>query len=356
MTDRLRRFARMILGVLALALLLGPAPPALAQGGPFDRGWTLQPGASTLRFQSVKNVSVVESSGFATFSGQIDPQGAVELRILLDSVDTKIDLRNVRMRFLFFETFQFPEAVITTRIDPALLADLPTLRRKTMMLPFTLNLHGIARTAEAEVVVTLLGDDMVAVSSGTPISLKAADYGLEGGVKKLEEAAGVVIVPTATVTFDFVFARNGSGAPAAAPAAPAVPAQAALETATLDLEACKGRFEILSRSGNIYFGAGSARLDGRSAPLLNSLADIIRRCDGLRIEVSGHTDSDGSAPANQRLSEQRARAVARYLQSTGIAEDRLVIIGQGEDRPVVANDSAENKARNRRIEFAVVNG
>jgi OmpA-OmpF porin, OOP family len=356
MTNILHRFARKIVAVLALVALLGSVPAALAQGGPFDRGWTLQPGASTLRFQSVKNASVVESSGFATFSGQIDPQGAVELRVLLDSVDTRIDLRNVRMRFLFFETFQFPEAVITARIDPALLADLPTLRRKTLVLPFTLNLHGIARSAEAEVVVTLLGDDMVAVSTGTPISLKVADYGLEGGVKKLEEAAGVAIVPTATVSFDFVFARNAGGAPAVVPAAPAVPAQAALETATLDLEACKGRFEILSRSGNIYFGAGSARLDPRSAPLLDSLADIIRRCDGLRIEVSGHTDSDGSATTNQRLSEQRARAVARYLQSSGIAEDRLVVVGHGEDRPVVANDTAENKARNRRIEFAVVNG
>ena len=311
-----------------------------------------------MRFQSVKNVSVAESSGFAAFSGRIDPQGEVELRVLLDSVDTKIDLRNVRMRFLFFETFQFPEAVVTTRIDPAALADLPTLRRKTLMLPFTLNLHGISRTADAEVVVTLLSDDMVAVSSGTPVSIKVADFGLEGGVKKLEEAAGVTIVPTDTVTFDFIFARNAptGAAPPVAAAAPAAPAQAALETATLDLEACKGRFEILSRSGNIYFAAGSARLDNRSAPLLNSLVDIITRCDGLRIEVSGHTDSDGAAAANQRLSEQRARAVAAYIQSRGVAGDRLVIVGHGEDRPVVANDSAENKARNRRIEFAVVHG
>jgi len=355
MANTLRAFARTVLLLVIVAALLGLAPTAQAQVGLLDRGWTLQPGASTLRFQSVKNVSVVESSGFASFSGQIDPQGAAEVRVLLDSVDTKIDLRNVRMRFLFFETFQFPEAVIITRLDPAMLADLPSVRRKTMILPITLSLHGVTGTLAAEVVVTLLGDDMVAVSSGTPVSIKAADFALEGGIAKLEEAAGVSIVPTATVTFDFIFARNAAaGTPP--PAAPAAPAQAALEAESLDLAACKGRFEILSRSGNIYFSAGSARLDLRSAPLLDSLVDIISRCPGLRIEVSGHTDSDGSAAANQRLSQARARSVGEYIRAKGIAGDRLVIVGQGEDRPVVANDTAESKARNRRIEFAVVDG
>lgn len=348
---------RVVARLMIVALLFSLAHVAQAQVGVFDRGWTLQPGASTLRFQSVKNVSVVESSGFAAFSGAINPQGAAEIRVLLDSVDTRIDLRNVRMRFLFFETFQFPEAVITTRIDPAMLADLPSVRRKTLMLPISLSLHGVTGTLDAEVVVTLLGDDMVAVSSGTPVSIKAADFGLDAGVRKLEEAAGVTIVPTATVTFDFVFARNAA-ASGAAPmvAVPAVPAQAALETEKFDLAACKGRFDILSRSGNIYFNAGSARLDPRSAPLLNSLVDIIARCPGLRIEVSGHTDSDGSAAANQRLSQARARSVGEFIRSKGIAADRLVIVGRGEESPIVANDSAENKARNRRIEFAVVNG
>jgi len=89
MTDSQHHFARTILGVLAVFALIGFLPAAFAQVGASDRGWTVQPGASTLRFQSVKNVSVAESSGFATFSGQIDPQGEVELRVLPDSVDTR---------------------------------------------------------------------------------------------------------------------------------------------------------------------------------------------------------------------------------------------------------------------------
>ena len=80
----------------------------VAQENPFANGWTLQPGASNLNFQSVKKKTVVESSSFATLAGGIDDSGLAKITVLLDSVDTKIDLRNVRMRFLFFETFKFP--------------------------------------------------------------------------------------------------------------------------------------------------------------------------------------------------------------------------------------------------------
>lgn len=350
---------RLIALVLAALLMLCLAVPGAAQDAPFAPGWTLQPEASALRFQSVKNVTKVESSGFATFAGAIDPDGNATIRILLDSVDTKIDLRNVRMRFLFFETFQYPEAVITAKLDAAMLADLAAVRRKTVRLPYTLDLHGVTKSFEADVTVTLIQEDMVAISTAAPIVVAAEDFNLSEGVAKLQDAAGVVIIPSATVSFDLIFARNGSAtATAAAAVAPAAdPASAALEAAgDFDLEACKGRFEILSRSGNIYFRSGSARLDPKSAPLLDSLADIVTRCPGLIIEVSGHTDSDGSDLTNQRLSEARARAVAEYLTAKGIAADRFVVVGRGEAMPVVPNDSPENMARNRRIEFAVING
>lgn len=341
----------------ALVLLLLVAP-ATAQQGPFDSGWTLQRDASSLRFQSVKNLTVVESSGFAEFAGGIDPSGQATIRVSLDSVDTKIDLRNVRMRFLFFETFQFPEAVISAKIDPARLADLPQQRRMILPLTYTLDLHGTTKTAEANVAVTLVSDDLVAVSTTEPISIAVAEFGLADGVKKLEEAANVVIVPSATVSFDFVFSRNGGGPEAIVTAAAPVPpvgASAALETrGDFDAEACKGRFEILSRTDSIYFASGSARLDPRSAPLLDSLVDIVRRCPGMVVEVGGHTDSDGSAEANLRLSERRAAAVSDYLRSREIPQERIVSVGYGEARPVASNETAEGKWRNRRIEFVVL--
>ncbi|MES2666182.1 MAG: OmpA family protein [Pseudomonadota bacterium] len=345
--------------LVLVATALGFGQIAVAQDSPFASGWTLQPAASSLRFQSVKNEVKVESSQFATYSGEIAADGTATVKILLDSVDTKVDLRNVRMRFLFFETFQYPQAVITARLDPAAFADLAQVRRKTVTLPYTLDLHGVTKAFEADVVVTYLSDDLVAISSGAPIAVAAEDFNLTAGVEKLQEAANVRIIPSATVSFDFMFARNGgaAAAPATTPVEAAAPATAALEAeGNFDAEACKGRFEILSRSGNIYFRSGSAQLDGKSAPLLDSLADIVTRCPGMVIEVSGHTDSDGSDVANQRLSEQRAGAVAQYLTAKGIDAARFTVVGRGESQPVAANDTAANKARNRRIEFQVVNG
>ncbi|MCB2094765.1 MAG: OmpA family protein [Rhodobacteraceae bacterium] len=342
---------------LGLTCICGWIGPATAQTGPFGSGWVLEPDASSFNFQSVKNQTKVESSSFATFSGSIDPSGVATIRFLLDSVDTKVDLRNVRMRFLMFETFQYPEAVVSAVIDPGALADLAQVRRKTISLPYTLTLHGVTKAFEASVVVTQLADDMVAVSTGAPIVVATEDFNLTPGVKKLEEAANVVIIPSATVTFDFVFRKSADGVVPTAPAAPENPSSVALETAgNFDLAACKGRFEILSRSGHIYFRTASAMLDSKSAPLLDSMVDIIERCPGLLIEISGHTDSDGSNATNQRLSDARAASVARYFQAKGIDKSRFVTIGYGETRPVAPNDTSENKARNRRIEFAVVGG
>jgi len=352
----IRSVCFVLLVSFASSLLL--ARPSFAQESPFQNGWTLRRDASSIRFQTVKNVTKVESSTFAEFEGGIDETGAAKIVVFLDSVDTKIDLRNVRMRFLLFETFQFPQAVISAQIDPSQLSDLPSLKRKFIPLKFNMELHGVKASFDTEVSATLLNDGLVAISSTVPVSIPTSAFNLDGGIKKLEEAAKVTIIPSATVSFDFVFARNGAEAKTAEVAStadPQVAASKALEPeGDFDLEACKGRFEILSRTDNIYFDSGSARLDARSEPLLNSIVDIISRCPELIIEVSGHTDSDGSAASNMRLSKLRAAAVAQYLTSKNILKERIKSAGYGETRPVASNQTAEGKHRNRRIEFAVV--
>jgi outer membrane protein OmpA-like peptidoglycan-associated protein len=317
--------------------------------------------ASALRFQSVKNETKVESSTFGTYTGTIDENGLATIRILMDSVDTKVDLRNVRMRFLLFETFQFPEAVITMQIDPAQLDDLQEVRRKVMNASYTIDLHGVSSEREAEIAVMLLDDNTVAVTSSTPISLPVVDFGLDGGVAKLEDAAKVEIIPSATVSFDFLFNRADSAA-SYETAATDMAVTAGFETAAMEtdddfsLEGCKGRFEIMSRTDNIYFARGSSRLESRSAPLLDSIIKIVNRCPELTIRVDGHTDSDGSEDLNQVLSEARARSVRAYLVEAGADGGRVDAIGFGEAVPIVANDTADNKQRNRRIEFSVIDG
>jgi outer membrane protein OmpA-like peptidoglycan-associated protein len=280
----------------------------------------------------------------------------------MDSVDTGIDLRNVRMRFLFFETFLFPETIITATLDPAIIADLTTRRRMSLDLPLSLTFHGVQKDIVAPVTVTLVTDDLVAVTSSGPILVAAADYNLTEGIAKLEEAANVDIVPSGSVTFDILFARSGAATPAPETASETAEAtetttSAALEPAgAFDDAACLGRFEILSAAGNITFRPGSATLDASSAPLLATLLDIVNRCPGMVIEIGGHTDSDGSDGDNLRLSDRRAAAVADWLVGQGADPTRLRTRGYGETTPLVANDTAENKARNRRIVFSVIDG
>lgn len=340
------------LACLGVAVLIGFGSGAAAQQpDPFEHGWTLDSENSEIRFLSVKKGSIAESSRFTRFEGGITPGGQAQIRILLDSVDTEIDLRNVRMRFLFFESFKFPEATITTDLAAMDLAELNEVRRKIISLPFTLSLHGINATREADVAVTLMSNDRVAVANTSPLVLALSDFDLETGRAKLQEAADVDILPFGFVSFDFVFERIRPGtAPSSEPAEEEE--NVAMETSgDFDREACVGRFEILSRTGNITFGEGSARLDPESHALLDTLYDIVQRCPDLSIEIGGHTDSIGSETANQRLSERRAQSVQAYLTDKGIAADRLIAVGYGESQPVASNDTAATRARNRRIEF-----
>jgi OOP family OmpA-OmpF porin len=334
-------------------LLSATAGSVTAQANPFENGWALDGEASSLQFQSIKNGSIIETSSFATMYGAIDADGDATLEILLDSVDTKVDLRNVRMRFLFFETFNFPSATVTTQIPQAMIADLAEVRRKVVTLPFNLDLHGVTNSRDAQLALTLIGDDLVAVSTAEPIPIAVADFNLTGGLENLSETANVQIVPSTMVSFDFIF-RKSESAIAPIPQTSTALASAAIEAGgDFSLEACVGRFEILSRTGNIYFAPSSARLDRASTPLLDAVADIVSRCPELTIQIAGHTDSIGPASDNQRLSESRAASVVAFLQSKGIAGNRLISQGFGEDRPIASNDTNEGRGNNRRIEFLV---
>jgi outer membrane protein OmpA-like peptidoglycan-associated protein len=74
----------------------------------------------------------------------------------------------------------------------------------------------------------------------------------------------------------------------------------------------------------------------------------------LKIEISGHTDSKGSADYNKKLSERRAKAVVDYLVAKGVSSDRLRYAGYGMDRPLVSNDDETGRQLNRRTEFEII--
>ena len=88
--------------------------------------------------------------------------------------------------------------------------------------------------------------------------------------------------------------------------------------------------------------------------LLKGFANYLSKQTNLSIQINGHTDDIGDAQRNQLLSEKRAAQVAAYLSSLGIAEGRIQYKGYGESQPRVANDSAANRALNRRTEFEIL--
>ncbi len=96
-------------------------------------------------------------------------------------------------------------------------------------------------------------------------------------------------------------------------------------------------------------------LTPKSKKILDQVAQVLQRYPGLRIEIGGHTDSDGTEVRNLILSQKRAETVKKYLVLKGIVPDRLVAKGYGESRPLVKNDTPTHKQRNRRVEFRVIN-
>jgi outer membrane protein OmpA-like peptidoglycan-associated protein len=104
---------------------------------------------------------------------------------------------------------------------------------------------------------------------------------------------------------------------------------------------------------NLFFNVNKSDLLPYSIPELKRVAKIIID-QNLKVELSGHTDSDGEEADNLKLSEKRAAAVKQFLISIGVPEDKIVTIGYGETKPVMDNTTAAGKAKNRRVEIRFV--
>jgi OmpA-OmpF porin, OOP family len=160
-------------------------------------------------------------------------------------------------------------------------------------------------------------------------------------------------------------AETAAKAKAAADAAAAAKAKADAEAARLaeveatkakraaDIKACQDTVNTAATSGALRFQVASAVLAPESNVTLDKLAAAITSCPWAKLRIEGHTDSDGLPENNQVLSESRAKAVVDYLTSKSVDRTRLTAVGYGETKPIAGNDTAENKRKNRRIEFVV---
>lgn len=171
--------------------------------------WQLDPNNSQLNFISTKKISVSEIHQFTQLSGSVDEMGNATIDIDLASVDTKIDIRNERMRKYLFNTDMFPKAQLTAQIEPATLDAIAEGASTTLTIDATLNLHGQSVPLVIDVAVTRLVGAKLSVVSLQPVLLNVADFNLVAGVDKLTELAGLPSISyTVPVTFYLTFSLN----------------------------------------------------------------------------------------------------------------------------------------------------
>jgi OOP family OmpA-OmpF porin len=107
---------------------------------------------------------------------------------------------------------------------------------------------------------------------------------------------------------------------------------------------------------DVHFEFDSDVLTQGAERILAEIAESLRFQPEIRFEVAGHTDHDGSHEYNDQLSQARAASVQRYLTGRGIEPERMTARGYGERQPIATNETAEGRAKNRRVEFRIHGG
>jgi OOP family OmpA-OmpF porin len=357
------RFARLgvaaafVFGMLALAALVSSGQTASAQGTNanafFAQDWKLNPATSKLSVTSTKLKTIVETHEFTGLDGSVSPDGSARVEVNLSSLATGVDIRDVRMRFLFFETFKFPSAVITARLDKSKLSGVLAGTPVSLTLPVELDLHGVKKQLNADVLVTRSGPNSISVISSKPVVVQVADFDLTESLGRLSAAMNnIEIIPAATITFQLVFEAAAGNKQLETVRNEAARRQTEAQTRELTVEECQNRMDVISKTRQIFFATGSAEINARdSAPVLDEVAQFLNRCPSVSIEIAGHTDLVGTKEFNQTLSEQRAASVAGALAKRGVMRQRFKTVGYGFSSPIADNGNEAGRSQNRRIEF-----
>lgn len=121
----------------------------------------------------------------------------------------------------------------------------------------------------------------------------------------------------------------------------------------VDNQGCTLLKTIVLKGVNFDFNTAQLRAD--ASAILDDAVAILKRYPALKVEVAGHTDSNGAEAYNQRLSENRVKAVMDYFVGKGVDAAQLTAKGYGESEPVADNATADGRAQNRRVELRILN-
>ncbi len=117
---------------------------------------------------------------------------------------------------------------------------------------------------------------------------------------------------------------------------------------------CIAKVRAITEKQKITFAPGSAEFDSKSVPILDAIATALDKCIGLKMQIAGYTDSQGSEGGNKALSQARAEAVMMALQGRQVDVSAMRPVGYGEANPIADNSTDAGREANRRIEFSLI--
>ncbi len=180
------------------------APALLTQGN-----WTLDAAGSRLTYVSIKAGEVAETNRFPRLSGSVAPDGTASLEIDLASVDTGAELRDERMRDIFFEVADNPRATVTAKLDPAAFAGLAVGQSISRPLQASVTIKGVSSDVATDVLVTRVAEGRVTVVPTAPVIISTDMFGLTDELGELRALAQLPsITPAVPVTFMLAFKRG----------------------------------------------------------------------------------------------------------------------------------------------------
>jgi len=202
---------------LAVALTLGLSAcseqakaPAAEEAAPLTQSvWTLDPADSRLSYVSIKAGEIAEANRFDALAGSVAADGTATIDIDLASVNTGIDIRNERMREIFFDVAGNPKATVTAKLDPAAFAALAVGQSITRSLTASVAIKGVEQEIETEVLVTRVSADRVTVVPTAPVIISTDMFELTDELGELRALAQLPsITPAVPVTFTLAFTRS----------------------------------------------------------------------------------------------------------------------------------------------------
>lgn len=257
-------------------------------------------------------VSAQEGLGPPEFVATLSPEGQVQLR-------GRVSDENVRRLTESFSQAAFGSDVVRvgTRLDDTLPADW-SLRILTGLEALTLLSNGAVRVTPDDITV-----------SGNTGNKNASDQIAQLLASKLGDAPDFNISVVYQEKLDPV-----AGIPTP--------------------DECEKEIEGILSISKISFEPGSATIDASTLGALDDIAEVLKLCGAIRLEIQGHTDSQGREIMNQQLSQARAQSVLNELRARRVLTSTFSAKGYGEAQPIADNKTEDGREANRRIEFRVI--